>query len=101
LLEHLVESVGRFFNKMRDLNEVQKVLFEFFRNNLGVPPGRLKQNFQTLKKEVLQLQKNPFEGRTFHHLDIIAWIDSRIEGKSIGDIVSAGLPEHDENPNQH
>jgi hypothetical protein len=33
LLEHLVDRVGRFFSKMRDLNEVQITLFNFFRNN--------------------------------------------------------------------
>ncbi len=87
LLEHLVESVGRFFSKMRDLNEVQMVLFQFFRNNLDVRRQELLHNLHTLKKEVLRLEKNPFEGRTFHHLDIVAWIDSRIEGKTVGQII--------------
>jgi hypothetical protein len=87
LLEHLVESVGRFFSKMRDLNEVQKVLFQFFRNNLDVRKQELNHNLHALKKEILRLEKNPFEGRTFHHLDIIGWIDSRIEGKTVGEVI--------------
>ncbi len=86
LLEHLVESVGRFFSKMKDLNEVQMVLFQFFRTNLDVSKQQLNHNLHSLKKEVLRLEKNPFEGRTFHHLDIVAWIDSRIEGKTIGEV---------------
>jgi tetratricopeptide (TPR) repeat protein len=87
LLEHLVEQVGRFFSKMRDLNEVQRTLFNFFRNNLDVKKQELNHNLHALRKEVLRLEKNPFEGRTFHHLDIIAWIDSRIEGKTVGEII--------------
>jgi hypothetical protein len=62
------------------------VLFQFFRNNLDVSKQQLNHNLHSLKKEVLRLEKNPFEGRTFHHLDIVAWIDSRIEGKTIGEI---------------
>lgn len=87
LLEHLVEQVGRFFSKMRDLNEVQILLLNFFRNNHDRRKAELLHNLQALKKEVIRLEKNPFEQRTFHHLDIIAWIDSRIEGKSVGEIV--------------
>ena len=89
LLEHLVEQVGRFFSKMRDLNEVQIALLNFFRNNLDVRKQELNHNLHALKKEVLRLEKNPFEGRTFHHLDIIAWIESRIEGKTVGDVIKA------------
>lgn len=87
LLEHLVDSVGRFFSKMRDLNEVQMVLFQFFKNNLDVSRQQLNHNLIHLKKDILRLEKNPFEGRTFHHLDIVAWIDSRIEGKTVGEII--------------
>src|SRR5688572_29454388 len=87
LLELLVEKVGRFFSKMRDLNEVQIALLNFFRNNLDVKKQDLHHNLQVLKKEVIRLEKNPFEGRTFHHLDIIAWIDSRIEAKTVGDVI--------------
>jgi tetratricopeptide (TPR) repeat protein len=87
LLEHLVDGVGRFFSKMRDLNEVQIVLFQFFKNNLDMHKKDLINNLQALKKDVLRLEKNPYEGRTFHHLDIIAWIESRIQGKTIGEII--------------
>ena len=87
LLEHLVDSVGRFFSKMRDLNEVQLVLFRFFKSNLDVSKQQLQQNLQALRKDVLRLEKNPFEGRTFHHLDIVAWIDSRIEGIPPGEVI--------------
>jgi tetratricopeptide (TPR) repeat protein len=87
LLEHLVDSVGRFFSKMRDLNEVQQLLFNFFKTNLDVRKQELNHNLHILKKEVIRLEKNPYEGRTFHHLDIVGWIDSRIEGKTVGEII--------------
>jgi hypothetical protein len=87
LLEHLVDNVGRFFSKMRDLNEVQQLLFNFFKSNLDVSKQQLQHNLHTLKKEVIRLEKNPYEGRTFHNLDIVAWIDSRIERKTIGEVI--------------
>jgi hypothetical protein len=89
LLEHLVESVGRFFSKMRDLNEVQLTLFRFFKNNLDIRKQVLNHNLQVLKKDILRLEKNPYEGRTFHHLDIVAWIDSRIQGKTVGHVLQS------------
>lgn len=87
LLEHLVEQVDRFFSKMRDLNDVQISLLNFFRNNMDKRPSELQHNLQVLRKDILRLEKNPFEGRTFHHLDIIAWIDSLIEHKTVGDVI--------------
>ncbi|MDQ3016756.1 MAG: hypothetical protein M3R25_08600 [Bacteroidota bacterium] len=87
LLEHLVEQVGRFFSKMRDLNEVQVALLNFFRKNLDMHKSELMHNMHALKKEVVRLEKNPFEGRTFHHLDMVAWIDSRIDGTTVGEVV--------------
>lgn len=87
LLEHLVEQVGRFFSKMRDLNEVQIALLNFFRNNLDKNKHELNNNLQALRKDIIRLEKNPFEGRTFHHLDILGWIDSRIEGKTVGEVI--------------
>src|SRR5688572_2876519 len=91
LLEHLVEQVVRFFSKMRDLNEVQIALLNFFRNNLDVHKHDLNHSLQALRKEIIRLEKNPYEGRTFHHLDIIAWIDSRIEGKTVGDVIQENV----------
>jgi hypothetical protein len=74
---------------MRDLNEVQLTLFRFFKNNLDIRKQVLNHNLQVLKKDVLRLEKNPYEGRTFHHLDIVAWIDSRIQGKTVGHVIQS------------
>lgn len=87
LLEYLVESVHRFFVKMEDLNKVQAVILEFFRKNLHREPEEIGKEFRALHREVAELRKNPYEIRAFLHMDILSWIESKIEIKSLQEVV--------------
>lgn len=86
LLKYQVESVARFFDKMRDLNQVQKTVLDFFRKSLSAERTPIEL-FKQLKEKVLTLSKDPYERRAFHHLDILAWIDSKILGLSLEETI--------------
>jgi tetratricopeptide (TPR) repeat protein len=86
LLPYMVDSVSRFFGKMKDLNEVQKTILDYFRRNVATTSPRLASR-KKLKKDLLRLSEKPYERRAFLHLDMLAWIDSKISGKSLSQTI--------------
>ena len=78
LLPYQVESVSRFFDKMEDLNEVQRTILNFFRQGASVDEAAKVADFKKLRKSIEKLNKNPYERRAFQHLDILRWIDGKL-----------------------
>ena len=79
LLEYLIKSVYRFMYKMKNLSTVEEEIFRFIRRSFSLSPQKLVPAFKNLKEKLQQLQGNPLESRSFMYLDIIAWLESRID----------------------
>jgi len=77
-LKYQVETVTRFFAKLKDLNHIQREILGFFRKNYALQGAELKQAFKTLRERVVVLSNDPYERRAFQHLDILAWIDKKL-----------------------
>jgi predicted DNA-binding transcriptional regulator YafY len=87
LLEYQIRSTYRFLAKMEDLQEVQKYILRFLRKLSSISPDQLKDE---LKKSRIDLQKwvnDPFEKRAFLYLDIISWLDSKIENRPVQEVI--------------
>lgn len=80
LLKYLIKSVYRFMAKMKNLSTVEEEIFKFIRKSFSLSPRKLIPAFISLKNQLQQLQGNPLESRSFMYLDIIAWLECRIEG---------------------
>ena len=79
LLEYLIKSVYRFMAKMNNLSTVEEEIFKFIRKSFSLSPQKLIPAFKSLKEKLKKLQQNPLESRSFMYLDIIAWLESKIE----------------------
>lgn len=77
-LKYQVDSVSRFFEKMKDLNHIQREILNFFRKNYALKGKELQHALQILRDKVTVLSKDPFERRAFQHLDILEWIDRKL-----------------------
>jgi hypothetical protein len=86
-LENQLKSTYKFLLKMNDLNEVQKEIIRFLKNLNSIYPGDIKKEFITMKERFVELEKNTYEKRAFLYLDIISWLESKIENRKIGDII--------------
>ncbi|RUT72921.1 hypothetical protein [Ancylomarina longa] len=87
LLEYQIRSTYRFLAKMEDLQEIQKYILRFLRKLSSISPDQLKDE---LKKSRIDLQKwvnDPFEKRAFLYLDIISWLDSKIQNRPVQEII--------------
>ncbi len=87
LLEYLVKSVYRFLKRMEDLNGVLREILRFLRRELYADDQRLMQAFRELKATLEALQQNPYERRSFIYLDIISWLESKIEHVPVEQVV--------------
>lgn len=87
LVEYLARSVYRFMAKMEHLSVVEKDILEFLRDSFRIKPSDLKNEFSKLVVKLKAQEDNPLETRAFSYLDIISWLESKISGGSVGDII--------------
>lgn len=86
LLEYLIKSVYRFMAKMNNLSIVEEEVFKFIRKSFSLSPDKLIPAFRRLRDKLIALQGNPLESRSFMYLDIVGWLESKIEGVPVQEI---------------
>lgn len=87
LVEYQVKSVYRFLAKTEDLQEVQREIFRFLRKTPKMRASELKKEFVRLKDKLVKLESDPFQRRPFLYLDIISWLESKIEDRKVQDVI--------------
>lgn len=86
-LETLIKDTYKFLIKMNDLHEVQKAMIKFLRNLGDIFPGELKAEFKKLRDTLQVFEDDPYERRAFLYLDILSWLDSRIQNRPVAEII--------------
>lgn len=86
-LDSLVKSTYKFLIKMDDLHEVQKEMIRFLRNLPDVSPLNIKDEFKKLHSKLKKFEDHPYEKRAFLYLDIISWLESKIENRPVKEIM--------------
>ena len=87
LVEYLIKSVYRFMAKMKNLNIVEEEIFHFLRKSFSLTPAEIFAAFKPLKEKLEKLQGNPLATRSFMYLDIIGWLESKIENVPVQQII--------------
>jgi len=86
-LENQLKNTYKFLLKMNDLHEVQKEIIRFLKNLSTLYPSDIKKEFIKARERFIELEKNTYEKRAFLYLDIISWLESKIENRKISDII--------------
>lgn len=86
-LESQLLSTYKFLIKMNDLHEVQKEIIRFLKNLNNLYPSDIKKEFIKMRERFIDLEKKTYEKRAFLYLDIISWLESKIENRKISDII--------------
>jgi len=84
VVNYLSKSVYRFMYKMKSLSTVEEVMFNFLRNSIQSGAGN---SFTVLLETLQPLTTNKLESRAFMYLDIISWLESKIQGKQVQTII--------------
>jgi len=87
LLEYLIKSVYRFMSKMDNLSKVEDEIFDFLKRSFKLGAQALKPEFEKLLLSLKKYEGNPLEARAFAYLDIISWLQSKISGVQVQDVI--------------
>ncbi|MBR9922398.1 MAG: hypothetical protein GYB31_16295 [Bacteroidetes bacterium] len=87
LVDYQIRSVYRFLIKMDDMQEVQKAIFQFLRNLRRIRRDQIRDAFMNLKEKLEVLEKDPYLSRPFLYLDIISWLESKIDNVNVEDVI--------------
>lgn len=87
VIKYYILSTYRFLLKKDDLHLFQKYILTFLKNMNPEPDADFTAQFQQLKEQLLPLEDSSFEKRAFIYFDIISWLQSKIEGKPVQEII--------------
>jgi hypothetical protein len=80
IIEHLIKSVYRFMYKMENLSVIEEAIFNFIRNSFGLSQKDIRAALEALLANIKQYEYSKLESRTFMYLDIISWLESKLDG---------------------
>lgn len=86
-LDVLIRSTYKFLIKMEDLYEVQKEFIKFLRGLGDIYPSEVKNEFIKLHKKLKEFEDDPYQSRAFLYLDIISWLESKIQSRPIALVI--------------
>jgi hypothetical protein len=87
LIEYLIKSVYRFMAKMENMSMVEEEIFNFLRKSFHVEPKDIKPALQQLLLKLKAQEQNRFETRAFVYLDVISWIESKLNDVPVENII--------------
>jgi tetratricopeptide (TPR) repeat protein len=86
-LEYQVRSVYHFLGKMNDQQPMQVEVFRFLRRAGHFAPSQLREEFGKLKAKLEEIAARPFDRRPFLYFDIISWLESKVSGRSVQEVM--------------
>ena len=86
-LERQFLDTYKFLLKMQNLQEVQKVFLTSIRDLSDVYPHEIKNEFKKIHTKLKTFESHPYEKRAFLYLDILSWLESKIQNKPIALII--------------
>ncbi len=87
LVEYLIKSVYRFLAKMENLDAVLTEVFSFLQKSLSSRPKNLEKFFVLLKENLEKTVDDKYSRRSYQYLDILSWLQSKIENEPVQNIV--------------
>jgi hypothetical protein len=88
IMESLIKSVYRFMAKMKNLTVVEEEMFGFLRHSFEVSPDKIKGELKNFLLKIKPLEKNPSQTRSFAYFDIISWVESKVQNKTMGAVIN-------------
>ncbi|MBS1620262.1 MAG: hypothetical protein JSS80_01375 [Bacteroidetes bacterium] len=88
LLEYLTKSVYRYMAKMKNLSKVEEEMFAFLRRSFHVGAHALRPEFEKLLASLKKYEGNPLETRAFAYLDVISWLESKVNNVNVQDVIA-------------
>ena len=86
-LDKIIKETYNYLEKLNDLHEVQKTILNYLNGLENIYPGEIKGFLRNLYNELKKYEDDPYEKRAFLYLDIISWLESKIDRKPLQNII--------------
>ncbi len=86
-LDYQVRSVYLFLIKMNDMQQVQRAIMAFLKRLNSMYETTLKDELRQLFRRLKPLEHHPYERRTFYYLDILSWLESKLKGVPVAEVI--------------
>jgi hypothetical protein len=87
LMEYLIKSVYRFMAKMENMSVVEVEMFKFLRLSFHLSAKNIKPELEKLLLKLKTHENNRLETRAFLYLDVISWLESKINNVPVQDVI--------------
>lgn len=87
IMPSMITNFKRYFSKNNIDHQAQFKFLNFFRKYYKANPDERQTLIKKYLLEFKQLNKSKFEKRAFLYLDIIPWMEAKLEGKAVGELV--------------
>jgi hypothetical protein len=62
-------------------------MMHFLKRLNSVYASNLKDEFRKLYETLKPYEHHPYERRTFYYLDVLSWLQSKVEGIPVGEVI--------------
>ncbi len=88
VIEYYLRSTYRFLHKKEDMHKFQYFILDFIKNlTRDITEKELILRFERLRDNLLPLTTSQYEKRAFVYFDIIAWLESKIQRKTVEQVI--------------
>jgi hypothetical protein len=91
LLESLLLNTYRMMYKRKLLYKSEKIIFKYLKKYLRIHNNQqIMESFKLLKQELQEVRTEKFEKNFLPNFDLVVWIESKIQEKSMSEIILNG-----------
>ena len=87
IFDYLINTYSNYFKKKDDLNVLIQHSVDMFNQLQSAGLLEHKQIFKKYLKIYKAINKDPYERRALVYLDMISWIDSKVKGTSLKEVI--------------
>lgn len=87
LIQYQIKSFIRFLSNLGDMHGVQREILSFLRQPAFVNEQAMMRGFKILHGKLVKLSQLPYEKRPFLYLDIISWLEAKMQNKPVQTII--------------
>ena len=84
-----VKSVYRFLMKLQETQLIQEEIIRFLRKCVKVPLNEIPLLFGDFYANLKTISTNKYENRAFLYLDVISWLESKLQRKPVEVVIQA------------
>jgi len=87
-VNYQVKSVIRFLSKTKEHEAMQIEILKFLKRTTQMRSTNMSMEFSNLRDKLILLSKDKYQQRAFFYFDIISWLESKIQNRTIQEIIS-------------